>query len=81
MDEALAAARQIAEAPQPALQMTKRYISGNQGFGFEDSFRIEHDDVFDVLLTGLGARLRLGSRACPPSSTPSPSPILRRQRA
>jgi enoyl-CoA hydratase/carnithine racemase len=52
VDEALGAARQIAEAPQPALQTTKRYMSGNQGFGFEDSFRIEHDDVFDVLLTG-----------------------------
>lgn len=52
MDEAHSAARQIAEAPQPALQATKRYLSGNQGFGFEDSFRIEHDDVFDTLLTG-----------------------------
>jgi enoyl-CoA hydratase len=52
LDEALAAARQIAEAPQRALQVTKRYLSGNQGSGFEDSFRIEHDDVFDVLLTG-----------------------------
>ena len=52
MDEARAAARQIAEAPQVALQTTKRYLTGNQGFGFEDSFRIEHDDVFDRLLTG-----------------------------
>jgi enoyl-CoA hydratase/carnithine racemase len=52
LDEAATAARQIAEAPQRALQATKRYLSGNQGFGFEDSFRIEHDDVFDVLLTG-----------------------------
>ena len=52
MEEAAGVARQIAEAPQAALQTTKRYLSGNQGFGFEDSFRIEHDDVFDVLLTG-----------------------------
>jgi enoyl-CoA hydratase/carnithine racemase len=52
IDEAQGAARQIAEAPQRALQVTKRYLSGNQGLGFEDSFRIEHDDVFDVLLTG-----------------------------
>jgi enoyl-CoA hydratase len=51
-DEALAVARQIAEAPQPALEATKRYLSGNQGFGFEESFRVEHDDVFDRLLTG-----------------------------
>jgi hypothetical protein len=34
------------------LQTTKRYLSGNQGLGFEESFRIEHDDVFDRLLTG-----------------------------
>jgi enoyl-CoA hydratase len=52
LDEALGAARQIAEAPQLALQATKRYLSGNQGLGFEESFRIEHDDVFDTLLTG-----------------------------
>jgi enoyl-CoA hydratase len=52
MDEARAVARQIAEAPQAALQTTKRYLSGNQGLGFEESFRIEHDDVFDRLLTG-----------------------------
>jgi enoyl-CoA hydratase len=51
-DEALAVARQVAEAPQPALEATKRYLNGNQGFGFEESFRIEHDDVFDRLLTG-----------------------------
>jgi enoyl-CoA hydratase len=51
-DEARAIAGQIAEAPQAALEVTKRYLSGNQGFGFEESFRIEHDDVFDRLLTG-----------------------------
>jgi enoyl-CoA hydratase/carnithine racemase len=50
LDEALAVARQIAEAPQACLEATKRYLAGNQGFGFEDSFRIEHDDVFDRLL-------------------------------
>jgi enoyl-CoA hydratase len=49
-DEALAVARQIAEAPQQTLEITKRYLSGNQGLGFEESFRIEHDDVFDQLL-------------------------------
>jgi enoyl-CoA hydratase len=52
LNEAQAAARQIAEAPQAALNTTKRYLSGNQGLGFEESFRIEHDDVFDRLLTG-----------------------------
>jgi enoyl-CoA hydratase/carnithine racemase len=52
LDEALALARQIAEAPQRALEATKRYLAANQGFGFDDSFRIEHDDVFDNLLGG-----------------------------
>jgi hypothetical protein len=28
------------------------YLTGNQGLGFEDSFRIEHDDVFDNFLGG-----------------------------
>jgi enoyl-CoA hydratase len=50
--EAHAVARRIAEAPQRALQATKRYLAGNQGLGFEDSFRIEHDDVFDNFLSG-----------------------------
>jgi enoyl-CoA hydratase len=50
--EVLAVAAQVAEAPQVALETTKRYMTGNAGFGFEDSFRIEHDDVFDRLLTG-----------------------------
>ena len=49
-EEVLAVARQIAEAPQLTLEITKRYLSGNQGLGFEESFRIEHDDVFDQLL-------------------------------
>jgi enoyl-CoA hydratase/carnithine racemase len=52
LDEALAVAREISEAPQQALEATKRYLTGNPGLGFEDSFRIEHDDVFDRLLTG-----------------------------
>jgi enoyl-CoA hydratase len=52
LDEALGVARQIAEAPQRALEATKRYLAANQGFGFDDSFRIEHDDVFDNLLGG-----------------------------
>jgi enoyl-CoA hydratase/carnithine racemase len=51
LDEAAVVARQVAEAPQRTLQATKRYLSGNQGFGFEDSFRIEHDDVFDNFLS------------------------------
>jgi enoyl-CoA hydratase len=52
LDEARGVARQMAEAPQRALEATKRYLAANQGFGFDDSFRIEHDDVFDNLLGG-----------------------------
>ena len=52
LGEARAVAAQMAEAPQVALETTKRYLTGNAGFGFDDSFRIEHDDVFDRLLTG-----------------------------
>jgi enoyl-CoA hydratase len=52
LDEAHTVARQIAEAPQRTLQATKRYLAANQGLGFEDSFRIEHDDVFDNFLGG-----------------------------
>jgi enoyl-CoA hydratase len=52
MGEARAVGSQIAEAPEAALEATKRYLTGNAGLGFEDSFRIEHDDVFDRLLQG-----------------------------
>jgi enoyl-CoA hydratase/carnithine racemase len=52
LEEACTVARQIAEAPDRALRATKRYLTGNAGLGFEDSFRIEHDDVFDNLLGG-----------------------------
>jgi 3-hydroxypropionyl-coenzyme A dehydratase len=52
LDAALEVAGTIAEAPQRCLETTKRYLFGNSGLGFDDSFRIEHDDVFDVLLTG-----------------------------
>ena len=52
IEEARSTAAQMAEAPQIALETTKRYLTGNSGFGFDDSFRIEHDDVFDRLLSG-----------------------------
>jgi enoyl-CoA hydratase/carnithine racemase len=50
LDEAIATARTIAEAPQRCLEATKRYLTGNAGFGFEDSFQVEHDDAFDTFL-------------------------------
>lgn len=46
LDEALTVAREIAEVPESCLVTTKRYLTGNAGNGFEDSFRAEHDDVF-----------------------------------
>jgi enoyl-CoA hydratase/carnithine racemase len=52
IEEALATARGIAEAPQRCLEATKRYMTGNAGFGFHDSFRVEHDDAFDSFLVG-----------------------------
>ena len=54
-DQAIATARGIAEAPRATLEATKRYMTGNWGLGFEDSFRIEHDDVFDRLLRDVPA--------------------------
>jgi len=43
---ALEIAAEIARMPANAVATTKRYLSGNAGAGFEDSFRVEHDDVF-----------------------------------
>lgn len=52
LDAAFEVAGTIAEAPQRCLEVTKRYLFGNAGSGFDDSFRVEHDDPFDALLTG-----------------------------
>jgi enoyl-CoA hydratase/carnithine racemase len=46
LDEALGIARDLAAVPERCLATTKRYLTGNAGLGFEDSFRVEHDDVF-----------------------------------
>lgn len=55
--EALQVARSILEAPEWCLTTTKRYMTGNVGFGFEESFRVEHDDVFIhlSLISGRGS--------------------------
>jgi enoyl-CoA hydratase/carnithine racemase len=50
--EAMATARVMAEAPQPALEATKRYLVSNAGATFSDAFEIEHDRVFDQFLLG-----------------------------
>jgi enoyl-CoA hydratase len=46
MDRAIATATEVAQTPPEAVATAKRYLTGNPGFGFEDSFRVEHDDVF-----------------------------------
>ncbi len=50
LDEALEIARGIAAVPERTLVATKRYMTANPGRGFEDSFGVEHDDVFDEFL-------------------------------
>ena len=49
-EESFDVARQIAEAPQACLETTKRYMTSNGGLGFQDSFTVEHDWVFDTQL-------------------------------
>lgn len=49
-EEAMATARVMAEAPQPALEATKRYLVSNAGVTFDEAFAIEHDRVFDQFL-------------------------------
>ena len=51
-EEAIATARVMAEAPQPALEATKRYLVANAGVTFDEAFAIEHDRVFDQFLLG-----------------------------
>ena len=56
LDDAAETARGIAEAPERTLRATKRYLTGSPGQDFEESFKVEHDDVFDdFLLGGLGS--------------------------
>lgn len=67
VDEALATARVIAEAPQPALETTKRYLASSGGVTFDEAFEVEHDRVFDDFLPGaLGPRTtpRAGWTSC-----------------
>jgi len=50
--DALAMARTIIEAPQPALEWTKRYLISSPSATFEQAFAVEHDAVFDEFLLG-----------------------------
>jgi enoyl-CoA hydratase len=51
-DEAITTARVIAEAPQAALEATKRYLTSSAGVTFDEAFAVEHDRVFDEFLLG-----------------------------
>ena len=52
LDEALAMARSIIEAPQAAIECTKRYLVSSPSATFEQAFAVEHDAVFDEFLHG-----------------------------
>ena len=52
LDDALAMARTIIEAPQAALECTKRYLISSPSATFEEAFAVEHDAVFDEFLQG-----------------------------
>src|SRR6516165_8672202 len=57
LDDALALARTIIEAPQATLEFTKRYLISSPSATFEEAFAVEHDAVFDEFLGGpLGPR-------------------------
>jgi enoyl-CoA hydratase/carnithine racemase len=52
LDDAMAMARNIIEAPQAALECTKRYLISSASATFEEAFAVEHDAVFDEFLRG-----------------------------
>ena len=52
LDDAMAMARTIIEAPQAALECTKRYLISSPSATFEEAFAVEHDAVFDEFLVG-----------------------------
>ena len=52
LDDALAMARTIIEAPQAALECAKRYLVSSPSATFEEAFAVEHDAVFDEFLQG-----------------------------
>lgn len=52
VDEALATARTVVEAPQTALEAAKRYLVSSPSATFQQAFAVEHDAVFDEHLAG-----------------------------
>lgn len=57
VERAVRLASNILEAPLPALLFTKKFITGNAGRGFEESFQEEHDRAFREILLTSGLRL------------------------
>jgi enoyl-CoA hydratase/carnithine racemase len=50
LEKAFRLAREILEAPFPALQFVKGYLKDNANRGFEESFCVEHDKAFQEFL-------------------------------
>lgn len=50
MERACEIGATILAAPADTLAFTKAYLAGNAGRGFEESFRVEHDEAFRKIL-------------------------------
>lgn len=50
MERAFEIGAEILQAPADTLAFTKAYLAGNAGKGFEESFRVEHDEAFRKVL-------------------------------
>ncbi|HRR40978.1 MAG TPA: enoyl-CoA hydratase/isomerase family protein [Syntrophales bacterium] len=50
IERAIRLAKEILEAPFPALQFVKGYLKDNANRGFEESFCVEHDKAFQEFL-------------------------------
>lgn len=50
IERACEIAASILAAPAETLAFTKAYLAGNSGRGFEESFRVEHDEAFRKIL-------------------------------
>jgi enoyl-CoA hydratase/carnithine racemase len=52
LEDTVALARTMIDAPQAALEGAKRYLISSAGARFEEAFAVEHDGVFDEFLAG-----------------------------
>lgn len=50
LERTLGIGKTILESPSETLKFTKAYLAGNPGKGFEEAFRIEHDEAFRKIL-------------------------------